>query len=109
TGASTATGETRSATTRRWRASSPAASAAAGPGHEDDRHRTDLRGLASGRPRPLARGRRPGGGGLARGVARRGADGSSARGADARDRKSTRLNSSHVAISYAVFCLDKKK
>src|SRR5690625_5667668 len=27
----------------------------------------------------------------------------------ARDRKSTRLNSSHVAISYAVFCLKKKK
>src|SRR5690625_5240860 len=25
------------------------------------------------------------------------------------DRKSTRLNSSHVAISYAVFCLKKKK
>src|SRR5690349_23996141 len=37
------------------------------------------------------------------------------RGADddtrvpARDRKSTRLNSSHVEISYAVFCLKKKK
>src|SRR5690625_5763575 len=30
------------------------------------------------------------------------------RGADV-DRKSTRLNSSHVAISYAVFCLKKKK
>src|SRR5437660_4481602 len=27
----------------------------------------------------------------------------------AEDRKSTRLNSSHVAISYAVFCLKKKK
>src|SRR5438874_5359512 len=26
-----------------------------------------------------------------------------------RDRKSTRLNSSHVEISYAVFCLEKKK
>src|SRR5438067_9385390 len=25
------------------------------------------------------------------------------------DRKSTRLNSSHVSISYAVFCLKKKK
>src|SRR3989442_9256214 len=32
-----------------------------------------------------------------------------ARGAwGARDRKSTRLNSSHVRISYAVFCLKKK-
>src|SRR5207249_10475678 len=27
----------------------------------------------------------------------------------AKDRKSTRLNSSHVSISYAVFCLKKKK
>src|SRR4051794_41710413 len=37
-----------------------------------------------------------------------------ARGGDARlgggiDRKSTRLNSSHPSISYAVFCLKKKK
>src|SRR5438067_4498022 len=33
------------------------------------------------------------------------------RGSAARrpDRKSTRLNSSHVSISYAVFCLKKKK
>src|SRR5437868_12078996 len=29
--------------------------------------------------------------------------------ADVLDRKSTRLNSSHVSISYAVFCLKKKK
>src|SRR5690606_13701852 len=29
--------------------------------------------------------------------------------AGGRDRKSTRLNSSHVKISYAVFCLKKKK
>src|SRR2546429_2355748 len=29
--------------------------------------------------------------------------------ANARDRKSTRLNSSHGYISYAVFCLKKKK
>src|SRR5215212_11352414 len=28
---------------------------------------------------------------------------------DRRDRKSTRLNSSHLGISYAVFCLKKKK
>src|SRR5256885_5399953 len=28
---------------------------------------------------------------------------------DAVDRKSTRLNSSHLVISYAVFCLKKKK
>src|SRR5947209_10804009 len=30
-------------------------------------------------------------------------------GARAEDRKSTRLNSSHANISYAVFCLKKKK
>src|SRR5436190_17958041 len=30
-------------------------------------------------------------------------------GGPARDRKSTRLNSSHTVISYAVFCLKKKK
>src|SRR5688572_32529240 len=30
-------------------------------------------------------------------------------GRDAEDRKSTRLNSSHSQISYAVFCLKKKK
>src|SRR5438034_5317811 len=29
--------------------------------------------------------------------------------ADQKDRKSTRLNSSHTVISYAVFCLKKKK
>src|SRR5204863_4473920 len=32
-----------------------------------------------------------------------------AHGRSAGDRKSTRLNSSHVEISYAVFCLKKKK
>src|SRR5256885_9650593 len=31
------------------------------------------------------------------------------RDAAAQDRKSTRLNSSHLVISYAVFCLKKKK
>src|SRR5262245_62633326 len=30
-------------------------------------------------------------------------------GQQRRDRKSTRLNSSHLGISYAVFCLKKKK
>src|SRR3712207_8211089 len=67
------------------------------------------------RPRlPRAPARRPGAaGGAARG-------GAGARGARAlprgragpaldADRKSTRLNSSHANISYAVFCLKKKK
>src|SRR5690606_39647895 len=38
-----------------------------------------------------------------------GTDGLISRAWDAEDRKSTRLNSSHVKISYAVFCLKKKK
>src|SRR5947209_10193583 len=36
-------------------------------------------------------------------------DGENAGAAEGRDRKSTRLNSSHANISYAVFCLKKKK
>src|SRR3712207_7686129 len=43
------------------------------------------------------RGERAGGGGRDRGLRAR------------QDRKSTRLNSSHANISYAVFCLKKKK
>src|SRR5260221_6410553 len=35
--------------------------------------------------------------------------GSAVRGRDGEDRKSTRLNSSHTVISYAVFCLKKKQ
>src|SRR3712207_7235250 len=35
--------------------------------------------------------------------------GDGSQGEGARDRKSTRLNSSHANISYAVFCLKKKK
>src|SRR3712207_7547943 len=38
-----------------------------------------------------------------------GEDVAAARGVDVGDRKSTRLNSSHANISYAVFCLKKKK
>src|SRR2546427_6719891 len=45
------------------------------------------------------------------GLEARGVDGAARRDAVARaiDRKSTRLNSSHSQISYAVFCLKKKK
>src|SRR3989442_11625953 len=50
---------------------------------------------------------RDGGGGSDRGRARAG--GPDARHRASGDRKSTRLNSSHVRISYAVFCLKKKK
>src|SRR3712207_6925830 len=45
-------------------------------------------------------------------VGRDGGEAAHARGRDRRgdrDRKSTRLNSSHANISYAVFCLKKKK
>src|SRR2546426_6770203 len=56
--------------------------------------------------------RRPGVRGAGdRGVGGRTAGGRGGRagGAARRDRKSTRLNSSHLVISYAVFCLKKKK
>src|SRR5437870_10911852 len=49
--------------------------------------RLDVGDRAAARQRPCDGGRRAGG---------------------STDRKSTRLNSSHVAISYAVFCLKKK-
>src|SRR2546426_6883439 len=42
-------------------------------------------------------------------AARRGRGHSATARLHARDRKSTRLNSSHLVISYAVFCLKKKK
>src|SRR2546426_7216448 len=45
----------------------------------------------------------------ARASARREIWGELLRGFRGRDRKSTRLNSSHLVISYAVFCLKKKK
>src|SRR3712207_8753379 len=67
------------------------------------------------RPRqPRLRMRLPRGGGEdpARGGAsppRRPVDGGGRGRLRRRDRKSTRLNSSHANISYAVFCLKKKK
>src|SRR5690242_21194289 len=51
-------------------------------------------------PKPAAR--PPGAGGGSHGVG-------IVRGGVPPDRKSTRLNSSHMSISYAVFCLKKKK
>src|SRR5690242_21514980 len=53
---------------------------------------------------------RPGGRAPAehRAVPARDAKGSTAHQAHHGDRKSTRLNSSHMSISYAVFCLKKK-
>src|SRR3712207_6855066 len=74
-----------------------------GPLHGRGRHR--LVGRPPARASP---------GGLRRPVRRRGL--AAARGGPfrpvrlrRRDRKSTRLNSSHANISYAVFCLKKKK
>src|SRR5438445_9989912 len=46
-------------------------------------------------------------GGVVRGTSSRG-QGDRRQGDPGRDRKSTRLNSSHANISYAVFCLKKK-
>src|SRR6266508_6924233 len=78
--------------------------------HDDSRHGRDppLRRHGISPPsdlRPAQRGLSddPGLGGATRGIA--GDHGVLRR----EDRKSTRLNSSHVAISYAVFCLKKKK
>src|SRR2546427_12810929 len=59
-----------------------------GPGRDRRARRRQRRGQVHDPPRRL----RPGG-----------------TAARARDRKSTRLNSSHSQISYAVFCLKKKK
>src|SRR5437667_484946 len=56
------------------------------------RERRGLPGARSASPRPLQSETRPLSGLRLRG-----------------DRKSTRLNSSHITISYAVFCLKKKK
>src|SRR5437870_7164194 len=53
---------------------------------------------------PISRSRRP----AARLALRLHGERGAPRGHEAGDRKSTRLNSSHVAISYAVFCLKKK-
>src|SRR5690349_21927622 len=68
--------------------------AAAGAGHPRLHHRDELRGAVPGGKDGARPGRLHGG---HRDMFRRG-----------RDRKSTRLNSSHVEISYAVFCLKKK-
>src|SRR5690242_5026647 len=64
----------------------------AGPAEQVPRHR-----LGSGHDHPVCR------------RAERGGDGLAFHGVTGRDRKSTRLNSSHMSISYAVFCLKKKK
>src|SRR2546430_12730369 len=48
-------------------------------------------------------------GGASRGDGRRGIVPGDEEHRASRDRKSTRLNSSHSQISYAVFCLKKKK
>src|SRR5690606_41296948 len=55
------------------------------------------------------RAQRPGVPGNAEGGARGEEAGTKGVAGGAGDRKSTRLNSSHVKISYAVFCLQKKK
>src|SRR3712207_7444127 len=76
-------------------------------------------GGTAGRGRPLPPARHADRGGRHAGLVLRGAEqaqrdarpahaGGGGAAAAARDRKSTRLNSSHANISYAVFCLKKK-
>src|SRR5439155_21291293 len=73
------------------------------------RHPPPFRGEGRGAGRAGGRRLRPSPRGDPRHAARR-TRGFPARAArSVADRKSTRLNSSHVAISYAVFCLKKKK
>src|SRR5690348_18152705 len=60
---------------------------------------------AGGHPPPAAQGAQA----RARGAVRRVGLGGRVQPLHAEDRKSTRLNSSHPSISYAVFCLKKKK
>src|SRR3712207_9369798 len=57
----------------------------------------------------LGAGGAAGGRGVPRRAGARRRAGGRPRAARRRDRKSTRLNSSHANISYAVFCLKKKK
>src|SRR5690606_41704004 len=79
-----------------WRAGRAEAQ---GPGRRRDRARGGARGRGAARLRADSR--------HGPVLGRRAADRRQA--GRARDRKSTRLNSSHVKISYAVFCLKKKK
>src|SRR3712207_7634827 len=80
-----------------------------------DRLRRTQRGRIGIPPGPLVEGlrrpqRSPGGRGwLAADLLRRPRRRTSAKINAGKDRKSTRLNSSHANISYAVFCLKKKK
>src|SRR3712207_8505188 len=71
---------------------------------------TLFRSRAVGDGRGAPRARRRGGARLGPRARRRGGRRGAAAGPRGhRDRKSTRLNSSHANISYAVFCLKKKK
>src|SRR3712207_7073918 len=71
------------------------------------RSRVAAAGRGGGARRLLAR-RRPAGAAPGRRRDRRGRGGPDDRVRARPDRKSTRLNSSHANISYAVFCLKKK-
>src|SRR5207249_11949239 len=68
-----------------------------------DRDGREIVGAVAARPLRVPTGTLPGGLGFAFPAAVLAVAGA------ALDRKSTRLNSSHVSISYAVFCLKKKK
>src|SRR5690348_18189476 len=65
-------------------------------------------GSGSGSTSTSGGGGTSGGSGSGSGVVSPVLGGSSGGGVGGEDRKSTRLNSSHPSISYAVFCLNKK-
>src|SRR3712207_7488293 len=71
--------------------------------------RSVLQGAAEGDAVTGARRQRRVRGGHAGGDGRRGRRPPARGGGAGQDRKSTRLNSSHANISYAVFCLKKKR
>src|SRR5207253_11322244 len=97
-------------TTRAAGRGAPGDRAVAGGGRAA-RHGRGVRVVPLGVPRRSERGGVSGGGSGAGGLAadRGGGEQGAVRSGGVLDRKSTRLNSSHVAISYAVFCLKKKK
>src|SRR5690348_17587576 len=74
------------------------------PRGRDRQGRRAVAATARGNARGLAGGRRAGAG-LGETAARGRGRTSAVHGRARRDRKSTRLNSSHPSISYAVFCL----
>src|SRR5258708_10734039 len=90
---------------RRLARALPQRAARQGDGRRDDRALPEWRAADAGQRLPDA----PPAAGLGRQHEREVPAAAQARRAAGDERKSTRLNSSHQIISYAVFCLKKKK